>query len=147
MVKLKIIYTSLIILCLIPGSKISLGQTYGKLYTKADGEKLYGTVTKSFRFSSEEFSSFLEQTDNVLMFKINDNKLFILGDGRTPIYPVNAIVSTIEVFSVYSILLIRELIDRGKSNMTYFEKRGNILTIANGEYLLEYGLPCPPVCP
>jgi len=147
MIKTKYLISYLTILLLMMLSETNFGQTYGKLYTKTEGEQLYGKVTKSFQFSSEEVNSFLNKTEIVLMFNINDNKLFILGDGRKPIYPLIETVNSEEVFRVFSVSLIQELIEKGKSSITYFEKRNTVLTITNGEYLLEYGLPCPPVCP
>jgi len=147
MFKSKFSHLVLTLLILITFNEFDYGQTYGKLYTKAEGERLYGTVVKSFQFSSEEVNSFLNKTEIVLMFNINDNKLFILGDGRKPIYPLIETVNSEEVFRVFSVSLIQELIEKGKSSITYFEKRNTVLTITNGEYLLEYGLPCPPVCP
>ena len=146
MYKTNFLNAFLIVLFLMMIGEISYGQAYGKLYQKADAEQYYGTVAKSFQFSTEEVLSFLKQTDKVLMFNITDNKLFILGDGRKSIYPANAVVSSKEVFSVYSISLIQELISKGKSNTINFEKRHSVLTISNGEYLLEFAEGCPPIC-
>ena len=147
MYKTNFLNAFLIVLFLMMIAEISYGQTYGKLYQKADAEQYYGTVAKSFQFSTEEVLSFLKQTDKVLMFNITDNKLFILGDDRKSIYQANAVVSSKEVFSVYSISLIQELISKGKSNTINFEKRHSVLTISNGEYLLEFSEYCPPICP
>lgn len=147
MYKTNFLNAFLIVLFLMMIGEISYGQTYGRLYQKADAEQYYGIVAKSFQFSTEEVLLFLKQTDKVLMFNITDNKLFILGDDRKSIYPANAVVSSKEVFSVYSISLIRELISKGKSNTINFEKRHSVLTISNGEYLLEFAEYCPPICP
>ena len=147
MKKTNFLYALVIVLFLMIAGENSYGQTYGKLYQKAEGEQLYGTVLKSFQIPTEKVLSFLDQTDKVLMFNITDNKLFILGDGRKPIYPVSAIVSSKEVFRVYSTSLIRELISKGKSDTINFEERNSVLTITNGEYLLEFAAYCPPICP
>ena len=146
MTKIKILYVSLIVFFLLMMCETSYGQTYGKLYQKADAEQYYGTVAKSFQFSTEEVLSFLKQTDKVLMFNITDNKLFILGDGRKSIHPVGATVSNKEVFRVFSTSIIRELISKGKAATINFEKRHSVLTISNGEYLLEFAEGCPPIC-
>jgi len=147
MKKTNFLYVFAVVLFLMIAGEYSYGQTYGKLYQKAQGEQLYGAVLKSFQIPTEKVLSFLKQTDKVLMFNITDNKLFILGDGRKPIYPVSAIVSSKEVFRVYSTSLIKELISKGKSNTVYFEVRNSVLTISNGEYLLEMATYCPPICP
>ena len=146
MTKVKILYVSLIVLFLMMMCETSYGHTYGKLYQKADAEQYYGTVAKSFQFSTKEVLSFLKQTDKVLMFNITDNKLFILGDGRKSIYPVKAVVQNKEVFRVFSTSIIRELISKGKAATINFEKRHSVLTISNGEYLLEFAEGCPPIC-
>ena len=147
MKKTNFLYSLVIVLFLMIAGENSYGQTYGKLYQKAEGEQLYGTVLKSFQIQTEKVLSFLDQTDKVLMFNITDNKLFILGDGRKPIYPVSAVVSSKEVFRVFSTSLIWELISKGKSDTIYFEQRNSVLTISNGEYLLEFASLCPPFCP
>ena len=147
MYKTNFLYTFLIVLLLMMIGENSYGQIYGKLYQKADAEQYYGTVAKSFQFSTKEVFSFLKQTDKVLMFNINDNKLFILGDGRKPIYPDSVVVSKKEVFRVFSTSLIRELISKGKSDTISFEKRNSVLTISDGDYLLELAAICPPICP
>ena len=147
MYKTNFLFTFFIVLFLMMISEFSYGQTYGKLYLKADAEKYYGTVAKSFSFSTKEVFSFLKQTDKVLMFNINDNKLFILGDGRKLIYPDSVVVSKKEVFRVFSTSLIRELISKGKSKIINFEKRKSVFTISDGDYLLELSELCPPICP
>ncbi len=147
MYKTNFLCSFLIVLFLMMIGESSYGQTYGKLYTKLEGEKLYGTAVKSFQFPTEEVFSFLKKTEKVLMFNITDDKLFILGDGMKLIYPANAVVPNKAVHSVYSTSLIRELISKGKSKTINFEKRNSALTISNGEYLLEYAQYCPPICP
>ena len=147
MKKTNFLYSLVIVLFLMIAGENSYGQTYGKLYQKAEGEQLYGTVLKSFQIPTEKVFSFLDQTDKVLMFNITDNKLFILGDGRKPIYPDSVVVSKKEVFRVFSTSLIRELISKGKSDTISFEKRNSVLTISDGDYLLELAAICPPICP
>jgi len=147
MYKTNFLYTFLIVLFLMMISEFSYGQTYGKLFLKADAEQYYGTVAKSFQFSTKEIFSFLKQTDKVLMFNITDNKLFILGDGMKSIYPDSVVVSKKEVYRVFNTSIIRELISKGKSKTINFEKRNSVLTISDGEYLLELSGFCPPICP
>jgi len=147
MYKTNFLFTFFIVLFLMMIGESSYGQTYGKLFLKADAEQYYGTVAISFPFSTKEVFSFLKQTDKALMFNINDNKLFILGDGRKLIYPDSAVVSKKEVFRVFSTSLIRELINKGKSKTINFEKRKSVFTISNGAYLLELSELCPPICP
>ncbi len=147
MYKVKLLYASLFILFFVMMYQNNFGQVYGKLYTESEGEHLYGKVVKSFQISTAKVLSFLNQTDKVLMFNINDNKLIILGDSRKPIYPVSAVVSNKEVFRVYSTSLIKELISKGKSDLINFEKRNIVLTISNGGYMLEFAQICPPFCP
>lgn len=147
MLNVEYLYSLLTLLILITFTEFNYGQTYGKLYTKVEGEQLYGAVVKSFQMSTQEVNSYLDKTEIVLMFNIKNEKLNILGDGRKSIYPVSATINSEEVFRVFSVSLIRELIEKGKSSTTYFEKRNNVLTITNGQYLLEYSEICPPICP
>ena len=53
MYKTNFLNAFLIVLFLMMIGEISYGQAYGKLYQKADAEQYYGTVAKSFQFSTE----------------------------------------------------------------------------------------------
>ena len=72
--------------------------------------------------------------------------MYILDDNRNVLTPIGVHVSNAEVFSVYSLSVIQQLISDGGSSVTFVEKRENVLTITNGNYTLEYAYLCPPFC-
>lgn len=123
-------------------------QTYGQIFTKAEADTLFGSISISVSVPVSEIQNFLDQTNNVLMFKIKDGNLIVLGDGREPIYPSSDTVSVIttEIFKVYSKSIITELLNKGESGMVYIERRKSELTITFGGFTLEMGTFCPPFC-
>ena len=118
----------------------------GKIYSKDEADKLYGAVQQSKGISSPDLASLLGSTKKYLMFKIINNQLVILGDQRVVLYPKGYKVDDKEVFVVYSIGKIKELLDTGKAVTTTVEQRKDVISINNGEQTMEIGQRCPPFC-
>ena len=118
----------------------------GKIYTKDEADKLYGSVQQSKGISSSELTSLLSRSKNYLMFKIINGQLVILGDYRVVLYPDGYKVDDEEVFVVYSTGKIKELLDAGKATTTTIEQRKDVISINNGGQTMEIGNWCPPFC-
>ena len=119
----------------------------GKIISKKSANELFGPVLVSKEVPTENLKMNLNQSTNVVMFKIMNNDIYILNNNRDVLSPLGTTVSSSDVFSVYSISVVQELLNSGGSSVTYVEKRKEVLTITNGEYTLEYSIACPPVCP
>ena len=51
-----------------------------------------------------------------------------------------------QVFHRFSKSIVKELLSLGKEEISYVEKRAEVLSITNGEFTLEMSDPCPPNC-
>jgi hypothetical protein len=118
----------------------------GVIYTVAEADQQFGDVVSSVQISSSQLKDFIGQTDKYLMFKIINGVLYILGDGRSVLVPSEGYVDPDEIFTVYSKSKVDELIDTGGEETNLVEIRNNVLTVTNGQYTLESGSWCPPLC-
>jgi hypothetical protein len=120
----------------------------GKLYSKTEANSIYGPVLTGIPISSSELKSYTYNTNNYIMFRINNGTLTILDDQRKALYPVASVINAQDVYRYISVSLVQKLISDGNYAYTYIELRNNgLITITNGEYTLEYTAQCPPTCP
>ncbi len=71
----------------------------------------------------------------------------IVDQNRMPLDPSDATIESTDVFSVYSVSVLEELLSQGSNINTQIEMRGNTLCVKNGQKIMEYGQLCPPICP
>jgi vesicle coat complex subunit len=121
-------------------------QNHGEIISNETAENEFGSVTNSVSILSELLQSLSENTKDLMMFNIQNNQLYILGDNRKILYPSNAQFSTDSVFKVYSKTKVLELLNQGQNKYTTIENRNETITITNGNITLEYGTFCPPWC-
>lgn len=62
-------------------------------------------------------------------------------------YLLGSTINSTEVFSMYSIAIVKQLFSDGNNPFNYVEKSHEVLTLTNGEYTLEFAGLCPPYCP
>lgn len=125
---------------------IVFSQTYGKIFTKAEADSLYGPVLDRQLIENDVLEAALKKTEKVAMFKFMNNKLTILGDERSKILNAEGYADNNEVFHMYSKSKIEELLKLGGNIATFVEYRAKVLTISNGAHTLEMSDPCPPDC-
>lgn len=118
----------------------------GKIISKKEAGELFGDVLVKKEIESEFLRTLCNKSVENMMFKIVDSEVIILGDNRKVIYPPEKVISEADVFSRYSKSLVIELLEKGGSDKTYIEERKEVLTISNGLYVLEFSVPCPPLC-
>jgi hypothetical protein len=80
------------------------------------------------------------------MFRIRDNQLIILDNKRKILYPAGVQIASQEVFTVYSITMINELLSNVSTTPVRIEQRRDVLSISYGQMTMEVGTPCPPIC-
>jgi len=118
----------------------------GKIISKHSADKLFGPVLVSEKMPTENLKTIINQSTKIVMFKIIDNNIYVLDNNRNVLSPSKTTVGSSEVFSVYAISVVQELLNNGGNSVTFIEKRNEVLTITNGEYTLEYSNLCPPYC-
>lgn len=119
----------------------------GEIISKDDAYQLFGTVQQYREIPSENLKQLVERSSGVVMFGILNGELYVLDNKRNVIIPGGAIISSSEVFSVFSVEIVNKLLIEGNSPTTFVEKRKDVLTMTNGDHTLEYSVLCPPVCP
>ena len=122
-----------------------MADVYGKIFTKEEAEKQFGKVTYSVDMKTEEVKKIIESSPVGIMFKFVDEKLNILNKQRKNVYGSIEPESS-EVYNHYSTGVFEELLVKGKQDLTTFQMRGETFTVQNGEFVLEEGIPCPPLC-
>jgi len=128
-------------------SASAIAQTYGQIFTKQEAENRFGPILTSIEFSKQNIQLFLTQTNNYIMFRINNNSAIILDNHRMPLYPTGIRMNSSDQYVMYSTSVLEELLSLGNDNIVYIEQRSNVLSITNGEYTMEVGGLCPPICP
>jgi len=119
----------------------------GKILSKENADQIFGPVLLSHEIPTETLKNFTYQSVNVIMFKLMNNDLYILDNNRNVLLPLGVTINSTEVFSMYSVTIVQQLLSNGNSPFTTVEKRKDVLTITNGMFTLEYSLLCPPFCP
>lgn len=120
-------------------------QLYGKFYTIEEAESLYGKVDHSIGMNVEQLESLLLNTQNVIMFKLDNGTLGILGDDRAPLL-VKKEYAQGEIFHAFSKSIFQIFLNQRENETIKLELRGKIFTANNGNQILEQSFPCPPFC-
>jgi len=122
--------------------------TYGQLFTSQQADQNFGAVTTSVPVSVDLFESFLNQVKSYIMFRVVNDNIIVLDDNRNIIYnPADADVTPEEVFTVYSVDLINDLLSSGSAENVLVEQRSAVLSLSFDDHTLETGSICPPYCP
>ena len=121
-------------------------QTIGTIFDKAEANKLFNNVIESVKMNRSEMDLVLSQTNNYVMFNVNNGELIILGDGRKVLYPAGKTINSSDVFYVASKSKVIELLNLGSGTEIFFERRLKVFSITKDMFTLEEVLPCPPNC-
>ena len=124
----------------------SFSQEYGKIFSKNEADKLFGVVYKSQNIKKDVLISALQNTSKVVMFKLENNFLTILGDEREVLFSSGSFTDKNQVFRLFSKSKVEELLRLGNDDNCFVEDRERVLTVTNGDYTLEVSVPCPPTC-
>ena len=136
----------LFLLIVILGNFYLNAQEVGVIFTKSEADQKFGEVIDTTEISSAQLTEFLNKTGNYLLFKIANKNLYILDESRNPLYPSNLSIDPEDVYELFSVSKVEELLKQGESKQTFFEKRKNVFSITNANYTLEQGALCPPWC-
>ncbi|MFZ1289594.1 MAG: hypothetical protein WAR79_05875 [Melioribacteraceae bacterium] len=127
-------------------SKFVFSQEIGEIFTKVEAEEMFGKVLEEQSITTDVLKNVLKNTINSVMFNVNNSELTILGDNRKALYFTDSYSENNEIFHLFSKSKLEELLNLGNKEICLFQKREKAFTIENGHFILEYSLPCPPVC-
>lgn len=118
----------------------------GKIMSNEEANASFGAVLISKEIPTSTLQSLLNVSNKVIMFGIIKNDVYVLDNMRNVLMPAGLSVSSSDVFSMYSKVIVQQLLEAGSSPVTYIEKRENVLTVTNGSSTLEFAWLCPPFC-
>ncbi|MBI3125484.1 MAG: hypothetical protein HYZ10_13890 [Ignavibacteriales bacterium] len=152
MKKIIVLFSFIVILISCTGGTQTTGtkaldtQTIGAIFDKAEANKLFDNVIESVKMNRTELDLILSQTNNYVMFNVNNGELTILGDGRKVLYPAGKVINSTDVFYVASKSKVIELLNLGSGTDIFFERRPKVVSITKDMNTLEDVQPCPPDC-
>lgn len=139
---MKKVTASLFMLVLITSAAFA----QGKIISKSAADELFGKPDYKISMPVEELEGLMTKSATALMFSFKDDKVYVLDGKRKVLQPEGKSVAKDEVFNIAGIYALKLLITEGGEKEVQFEKRGNVFTMSNGNYTLEYMIPCPPYC-
>src|SRR5574338_1080521 len=104
--KEKIMKNVLLIFVLIAAKIFSQGE----IISKTDADILFWQVLISKEIPTGELQKFTLRTSDKIMFNFINNELYILDNKRNVLLPIGGIVLASEVFKVYSVSVVQQLI-------------------------------------
>ncbi len=142
----KIYHIIIIAVLLLLFLSCSPTQQFGKIFTKAKADELFGKVIFSTEIPQEIVVDVFNKTEKNIMFGIVKQNAIVLDNNRKLLYPVKAEFKDTDVFTVYSVSVLKELLSKGKSPNINVEQRKEVLSVSYNDYTLETGNWCPPFC-
>ncbi|MBI5728003.1 MAG: hypothetical protein HY965_09135 [Ignavibacteriales bacterium] len=142
--KLRMFIFSVLFVCLCPN--FYSGEIIGKIIPKPEADILFGPVITSLEFPANQVREWLNNSNDYILFSIKDNRLYVLTNTRVVIYPSTESVQASDVFHVYSISKVVELLSTAGKGSVAFEIRKSVFSITLGNETLEFGSLCPPFC-
>ena len=146
MYKLSIFILSMLFIFCLASTSI-LSQTYGEIFTSAEADQMFGPVLKSVTLPSSSLKELLNQTDKYIMFKVVEDEAFMLDNNRNLLHPMAKNINPSDVFTVFSVSVIYELLSSNRNAKVFIEQRSSVLSISSGDLTMEVGALCPPFCP
>lgn len=119
----------------------------GQLYSREEANKIYGNVILSLDVDRALIPELIKKTENTIMFGIINQQVLILDNKRNLIYPEKADFKDSDVFTVYSVSMLKELISKPNPDNINVEQRREVLSVSYNQQTLETGIKCPPNCP
>ena len=127
---------------------LSAQSVYGKIYTKEEADELYGPVLKSLDINAAVVRALLNRAGDYIMFNYDTDSLYILDGKRNILFPNGRgrKIDPSEVFRVFSVSVVRDLLGRGNEDKVHIEKRKDVLSVTYSTNTMEMSMGCPPEC-
>ena len=140
-------FLSMLVVIFLACASQSFSQTYGKIFTNEEADDMFGKVLHSRPISTQLVQELLNQTNNYLMFRVENNRVIVLDNKRNVLFPEGVLINSQDVFTVYDVQVLTELLNLGNSSEVKVEQRSEVLSITSGGFTMEFGVFCPPFCP
>ena len=140
------ILLSMLLVIFLACASQSFSQTFGKIFTNEEADNMFGKVLQSRPIPTQLVQELLNQTNNYIMFRIENNRVIVLDNKRNVLFPEGVLINSQDVFTVYEVQVLAELLNLGNSSEVNVEKRSEVLSITSGGYTMEIGALCPPFC-
>ena len=123
-------------------------ESIGKVFDKQLADIAFGKVHFSYLIGKKIIKKIMDDTTDIVMFKVTDEKLSIFNKHRKAIHPANATIGDEEPCYLFSKDKFKELLDKSKTkNKVNVEMRGSSITLSSDEFILDQSWICPPICP
>lgn len=142
----KIYHVLIIALLLFLLLSCSSTQQFGKIYTLEEANQLLGNVIYSTEIVRDTVTGLLNKTEKNIMFGLINREIVILDNNRKLIYPLKVEFNDTDVFTVYSISVVKDLLSKGTSPNINVEQRREVLSVTYDKNTMENGTKCPPYC-
>ena len=140
------IFLPLLLVIFLACASQSFSQTFGKIFTNEEADNMFGKVLQSRPIPTQLVQELLNQTNNYIMFRIENNKVIVLDNKRNVLFPEGSLINSQDVFTVYDVQVLTELLNLGNSSEVKVEQRSEVLSITSGGFTMEIGSFCPPFC-
>jgi len=140
------IFLSLLFVIFLACASQSFSQTFGKIFTNEEADNMFGKVLQSRPIPTQLVWELLNRTNNYIMFRIENNKVIVLDNKRNVLFPEGVLINSQDVFTVYDVQVLTELLTLGNSTEVKVEQRSEVLSITSGGFTMEVGAFCPPFC-
>ena len=134
----------------------------GKKFKKQEADALFGKVITSVKVNKVALQYAVGRAGDYIYFKVKNNRAFVLNDKRVSILNetdsfnpkerLSSVTSGIpalpanEVVYALSKSTVAEFLNSSTSDVITIENRAEVLSISDGEIVLEKSVPCPPWC-
>ena len=140
------VFLSMLFVLFLTCASQSFSQTFGKIFSSEEADNMFGKVLHSRSLSTQLVQELLNRTNNYIMFSIENNKVIVLDNKRNVLFPEGVLINSQDVFTVYAVQVVTELLSLGNSSEVKVEQRSEVLSITSGGFTMEIGSFCPPFC-
>ncbi|MGE5431194.1 MAG: hypothetical protein ACM3QX_08975 [Syntrophomonadaceae bacterium] len=120
----------------------------GKIFTKAEADQMFGPVLKKFDIDVNAVRALLDKAGDRIMFNYDTDDLYITDGKKKLIFNYGQMKNSFptEIFRVFGVSVVRDLLSRGNEDKVHVEKRTDVITVSYAESTMDFSSECPPNC-
>lgn len=137
-----------LVLCAsIVSAQDSKTKTIGKIFTKDEADQLFGKVINSVELKKSDLKKALTKSKNYVLFSVKNNKALVMDEKKQSLTDARVSLASDEVAHVFSKDVVNEFLKKSKVETLIVEERVGVVSISDGNFVLEMAGICPPICP